>query len=69
MTVCKQDYANATGWTFLKKSDGSWSNLDPFNFESDLDHHLGTKIIILIFLFTYYMPLWRYALSECSCLS
>ena len=41
----------------------------PLNFERDLYHCLGTKIIISVFLFTYYYVLWwKFALSESSCL-
>ena len=66
---CLQDYANTTGWTFLKKSeDGSWSDLDPIKFWSGVDHSLKTKKkIFLIFPFTYYyVPWWRYVLSKYS---
>ena len=40
-----EDYANTTGWNFLKKNEkmGFGPTSIPLNFESDLDHHLNTK--------------------------
>ena len=45
LSVCSQDYANTIGLELHKiLEDGSWSDLDPINFETDLDYHLNTKI-------------------------
>ena len=47
-----------------KSEDGSWFNLDPINFQIDLDPFLDTKINNPDFpTISYYMPWQRYALS------
>ena len=66
--VCKQDYANTTGWNFMKKiaEEGSWSNLDPIKFWEWSGHCLDKNN--LDFLIYSVLCSWRrYILSECSC--
>ena len=72
MTVCLFLYMFKYYWLDLpekQSDDGSWSNLDPINFDSHLDNHMDTHKVITIFPFTYYyMSRWRYAFCECFCL-
>ena len=52
-----------------KSEDGSLSEI-PLNCESDPIHHLDTKnkiFWICSLTYYYYMPVCRFALSECSC--
>ena len=59
LLVCKQDYANTTGWNLMKQNQklDLGPTLISLNFETDLDHRLDTRKKIQISQFTYhYMP-------------